>query len=588
MIWQKSTSKFVSIGIALVFLFNTFNELKPSESSNDCVAAYDQFGYYAYLPATFIYNDLAFQKSWKDSLQSNYCSQNIVYQFVDVEQGKKVNMYHMGLSYIHLPGFLLANSLAKPFGYKQDGMSFPYRLAVKLTALFWILLGIYFLRKTLLLFFNDQVAAISLFIIYTGTNSFITFFFGDLMPHLYLFTLNTLFLYYLIRFWNEKVFSYLLFAAFIFGLTTVIRPTQAIWGIIPFILLILQEGKSLKMIKLLMVFPLAVLLINIPQLLYWKIEGGSWIIMNLHNESLSFLHPYTLDFLFSYKKGWFIYSPIVLFSMLGMWCAYRKKKQLAIALISFFCLNIYVLSSWDCWWYAASYGSRVMVDSYVVVALLLGFFLQWIFSKGITVKVAFISISVFLIGLNVFQSLQFMKGIIPLERMTKDHYWYVFGKLNIPNYDESLQEINREDLNWDSTLLLNNSNAKKKGYSFSRKQLYQSNEVVYLNEKKEFVDITSFFPLKELPTDEVKLTISFESEIYENNKSVLLTCGIEGSKPYYFYYFPLANSANTMQFTLPIIRQSSDRLKLYVFNPEKKKGWIKNIRITAKYLVRTP
>ena len=236
----KSFSKICLFVIGSVFAFIFLKESFVQKEQRSCVAAYDQFGYYAYLPATFIYDDLAFQKPWKEKLQSYYCEQEIVYQFVDLEGGKKVNMYHMGLSYLHLPGFLIANSLAKPLGYKQDGMSPPYRVAIKFTALFFILLGLIFFRKTLLLFFNDWIAGLVMLLVYGASNLFVTFYYGDLMPHLYLFTLNTIFIYCIVSYLKKEQWRYLLSAIFILGLTVAIRPTQAIWGIVPFILFLYQ------------------------------------------------------------------------------------------------------------------------------------------------------------------------------------------------------------------------------------------------------------------------------------------------------------------------------------------------------------
>ena len=180
------------------------------------------------------------------------------------------------------------------------------------------------------------------------------------MPHLYLFTLNTIFLYSIVSYLKKEKWHYLLSAIFILGLSVAIRPTQAIWGIVPFILFLYQYKLSWKTLKLLVLFPIGALLINFPQLLYWKLEGGSWLIMNLHSESLSFLHPYTIDFLISYKKGWLLYSPVFLFSFVGIWFGPRQNKQLVTAISVFALLTIYVLSSWDSWWYAASFPRGVV------------------------------------------------------------------------------------------------------------------------------------------------------------------------------------------------------------------------------------
>lgn len=581
----KSFSKFCLFVIGSVFAFIFLKESFEQKEQRSCVAAYDQFGYYSYLPATFIYDDLAFQKPWKDNLQSSYCQQEIVYQFVDLEGGKKVNMYHMGLSYLHLPGFLIANSLAKPLGYKQDGMSQPYRVAIKLTALFFILLGLIFFRKTLLLFFTDWIAGLVMILVYGASNLFVTFYYGDLMPHLYLFTLNTLFIYFTVKFIRVERWRYLILAALILGLTVAIRPTQAIWGVIPFILLLYKYKLSWKTFRLLILFPIGVLFLNIPQLLYWKFEGGSWVIMNLHSESLSFLHPYTIDFLISYKKGWLLYSPVFLFSFMGIWYGLRQNKQLVTAISVFASLNIYVLSSWDCWWYAASFGSRVMVDSYIVFGVLIGFVVQGI-SQSKRVFFPALSIFVLLIGLSVFQSYQYFEGIIDNERMTNDYYWSVFGKTSAEHLDRSLLEIDRSDLNWEQKIFANNSLAKQKGYQLIEKTLYQSQKRIEFGAGEEFISISEKEVGQLLPTDEATLRISYNSSKDTSGRQLFVCAKIEGKKTYFEHYSIFNGEKTESRFNLPVIRQASDELKVFIYNPNKIPGFIEDIEIMAIYLQR--
>lgn len=581
----KSFSKICLFVIGSVFAFIFLKESIVQKEQRSCVAAYDQFGYYAYLPATFIYDDLAFQKPWKEKLQSYYCEQEIVYQFVDLEGGKKVNMYHMGLSYLHLPGFLIANSLAKPLGYKQDGMSQPYRVAIKFTALFFILLGLIFFRKTLLLFFNDWIAGLVMLLVYGASNLFVTFYYGDLMPHLYLFTLNSIFIFSIVSYLKKEQWRYLLGAIFILGLTVAIRPTQAIWGIVPLILFLYHYNLSWKALKLLVLFPLGALLINFPQLLYWKLEGGSWIIMNLHSETLSFLKPYTIDFLISYKKGWLLYSPLFIFSFGGIWFGLRQNKPLVTAIGVFALLNIYVLSSWDCWWYSASFGSRVMVDSYIVFGVLIGFFIQGI-SKSKKVLIPTLSIFALIMGLSVFQSFQYFEGIIDNERMTQDYYWSVFGKTSADQLDCSLLEIDRSDLNWDQNILANYSLANQKGYKLIEKSLYRSQKRIEFREDEEYITLMECKIGEELPTDEAKIRVKFSSSIDSLGAAHFINLKIEGNKKYFEHSCSFLGKNSRTNFNLPVIRQASDELKVFIYNPNKVPGFIEDIEISAIYLQR--
>jgi len=581
---SKSFSKICLFIVGSVFAFIFSKESFTNREKENCTAAFDQFGYYSYLPATFIYDDLAFQKPWKNQLQNRYCNQEVVYQFVDIEGGKKVNMYQMGLAYVHLPAFLIANSVAKPLGYEQNGMSYPYRVAIKLTALLFIFLGLIYCRKTLLLFFSDWIAGLILILIYGASNVFVTFYYGDLMPHLYLFTLNTIFIYTLLKFLENGQRKYWIISALILGLTVVIRPTQAIWGIIPLVLFMSKYKFRWRTIQLLMIYPITILLLNFPQMLYWKFYGGNWIIMNLHSETLSLLRPYTLEFLFSYKKGWLLYSPLFLFSFIGIWYAWKSNKPLTFALVFFAALNIYILSSWDCWWYAASFSSRVMVDSYIVFALLLGFFIKHL-TKTRLYQTLGLGIGACILFLNAFQSLQYFRGIIDNGRMTKDHYWYVFGKLHFKKYDTSLLEIDREDIDWDKKVFLPNTNAAKLGYKMRTKRLFQLPSKVKFDQSTQFVDIWQCKILDLITTDEGKIRVQLKMDRKIDVGKVFLVFKIIDREKIYFERYMDLNS-EIFEFNLPIIRHEQDHMSVFIFNPNRKYGSIDSIQISTVFIER--
>ncbi|HEV7231931.1 MAG TPA: hypothetical protein VGO45_11415, partial [Bacteroidia bacterium] len=154
--------------------------------------------------------------------------------------------------------------------------------------------------------------------------------------------------------------------------------------------------------------------------------------------------PYTFEFLFSYKKGWLLYTPVMVFALLGFYRLYRKRKDLFYPAFVFTVVNIYVLSSWDCWWYAASFSQRPMVESYPLLALPLGFFLIAVREKGRLLHVISVSLIIACVALNLFQTWQATHWILDSSRMTKAYYWRIFGKTRISEADYALLEIDRD------------------------------------------------------------------------------------------------------------------------------------------------
>lgn len=581
-------SFFTGIVIAVVFCWTYIQDSFKFESEESCMVAYDQLGYYGYLPAFFIYDDLDFEGEWVEEIQNN-CGNPGTYQFKTMENGNKVNIYHMGLSFLQLPGFLIADQIADSSDtYERNGVSAPYFISVRLTAVLFVLLGLFFLRRTLLSFFTDKVVAVTLLLLYGGTNLFITFFYGELMPHLYLFTLNTIFIYYLLKYYRSKKLRFLIVSALIFGLTTTIRPTQAVWGIIPFVLLFFQSEKKLNSFLYLLIFPVAIILFNLPQFFYWKVMSGDWLVLNLHSETLNLLRPYTFDFLFSYKKGWLLYSPLLIFSFFGLKKLYSRDNWKAWAFGSFILLNIWVLSSWDCWWYASSFGSRVMVDSYVIYGILLGFLVQLLFTYSKQLILIGSLLSVGLIYLSSLQSYQYYKGIISLSTMTKDHYWYIFGRWNIPNIDNSTLELNRENTNWPSTLLEGNSLAAQKGYTIHKQENIISVSSLSFSEEEEYVGIYENRLDKLFSTDETLLEFTFDVD-FSNQKGELFIVLRLGNKDFYFVeYIPVEEGQTTIQHrvNLPIVQRMSDTMKLFVWNLGGNSGEVNNFRVSGKSLIR--
>jgi hypothetical protein len=166
-----------------------------------------------------------------------------------------------------------------------------------------------------------------------------------------------------------------------------------------------------------------------PQMVYWKIYAGSWLYNSYNNpgEGLDLWRPHTLSFLLSYRKGWLVYTPLVGCIMAGIFLSAGSKIKVFLPLFVFFIFNLWVISSWTCWWYAGSFSSRAMLQSYAVLMIPLGFFIQRISSlKKPWATVGKMGVSVVVL-FCMFQTWQYAQGILKPDRMTRAYYWRVFG-----------------------------------------------------------------------------------------------------------------------------------------------------------------
>ena len=584
----RSFSGKILVLLLLVFSIQFSQKIeKVASNESTCICSYDGFGYYMYLPHYMNEGSLKFSQSWAEDVQNKYCDSIPVYQLQPSKKGGVLNVYHMGLAFVEFPGYIAGDLYARAAGYPTDGFSKPYHITYLLNALLFILLGLIYFRKLLKLFFTDRISGLLMLLIYLGSNLYITFTLQYDLAHLYLFALNAIFLYFLFRYTDTQKRKHLILSAFVLGLTVCIRPTQVLWGIIPLIILLKNNSANLKTWLNLLWFPLFGLLWNIPQMIYWYTIGGQLLIPNLHTEEIIIIDPKTIDFLFSYKKGWLLYSPLFILIVFGFIHIYKSNRRYFWAFFGFTALYIYIMSSWECWWYAASFGSRVMVDIYPLLALLIGY--AFLLSKSLVYRIAIATYSVLCIALSVFQSYQVEKNLIHNHRMSKQHYWYVFVKTQVNHYTDIHLEIERDNPNW----VERQKEYEKQGYVFDTREIL---DMPNIHTAQPFTDLSidKFRLLDFVPNDETCFDITFKVKSTDSTKSSIIR--FETVSKFNCYSWDNVeislgqrqNEFNTvvMRFNLPNIRHSADQMQIYIDNDNDVKVQIKDLKIKATTLIR--
>lgn len=552
-----------------------------------CVCSYDGYGYYMYLPQLFQHQNLDFKQEELQEIQNTYCGGAYVYQLHKRENGNSLDLYHMGQAYVQLPAYTVGHLFAKMLGYPEDGFSKPYHIAYLLNALFFIFLGIYFLSKVLKYFFSDGVSSLVLLIVYFGSNFWITAIHAYQLQHIYLFAFIALLFYALLRFrGNPEKKQFLYLAAFILGLISCMRPTHVLLGFLPLFMLKGIFPSKAAYWKSILLFPLAGLLVNLPQLIYWKVVGGSWLILNMHVEEVVIVDPHLVDFLFSYKKGWLLYSPVFLLLIPGFIQLYKQRRTVFWSIFTPVAFCIWIFASWECWWFAASFGSRAMVDLYPLLAVPLGFALVFLAKRKWSLGLLS-GFLLFTFGLSMLQSAQYTIRYLHTDRMTKAHYWYIFGKLSMPGYELNRLEIDRSDRNWPETI-----NAERLGFGKIEQSVFSDlSNLSALPNTSTLLEKKAYFP--QLKTDETLLEAQV---IYRNTNPEPAEINFETFSKYNVYSWNKvtleggkgdgATDTLTVRFNLPIINHSGDRIQVYVVNPGNKAIEIQSLKIQAFSLIR--
>ncbi len=430
--------------LALLLLFVLMVQARlwaPHWDTHNVIAVltWDAMGYYLYLPAKFIYHDLH-HVAFAADIMREYGPSSSFYQASQIPgapEGQLVMKYTAGLALLWVPLFWLGHWAAGWLHYPQDGFSAPYQVAIGLGGMLYALLGMALLRRFLVRYFSDAVVALVLVTLVLGSNYLQYSVYDSAMSHHYLFTVYALLLLLTAR-WHERPTWLGAFAiGLTLGLLVLIRPSEMIAVVIPLLWGVASVADARAKLALLRTRWLDVLLLAaggflgvLPQLVYWHYATGHWIFYSYGDQHFSFFKPHTWQVLFSFKKGWLIYSPLLVLVLAGFVPLWRRHRALAVPALVFFVLNLWVVSAWDIWWYGGGFGQRAMVQSYAVLSLPWAAGIAWLLTPGRrwAVQAALIAVSVLLVNLNLFQHWQYQVSIINPEGMNRRYYWAVFNK----------------------------------------------------------------------------------------------------------------------------------------------------------------
>ena len=412
--------------ISIIIVSYRFSPLGYKKDSPLKVTTWDNLGYYFYLPSIFIYHDFK-ELAWFPEIEKKYSvSGGTLYQANRCKSGHYAFKYLAGVAIMESPFFFTGHMIAEKWGYQTDGFSPPYQFAIAMGAIVYCILALFLLRRILLKYFNDSVTTLTLLLLMLASNVIQYISIDGAMSHGYIFPMYVLVLYFTIK-WHEK--PSILWASSIgaiIGLATISRPTEAIMLFIPLLWgtqtkeLSAEKWKMVKQHKSHLYFlGIFGFLAVLPQLIYWKLATGSFVYDV--GSKWEFLSPH-FRVLFGWEKGWFIYTPIAIFFIIGLF--FIKNFPFRYSVIIFCLLNIYIIIAWHDWQYGASYSTRALSQSYPVFALPLAAFINRI--KTNKWSYLFYVLGIYLIIVNLFQIKQYNQFILHCTDMNRKYYFSIY------------------------------------------------------------------------------------------------------------------------------------------------------------------
>jgi len=404
--------------------------------NNSNVFVFDSGGYYLYLTSKFITNDMgdtsfghALRLAYRPDLDPNY-------GITALPNGKKVFFYPIGMSFFYSPWFGMAHAYALLGGAPATGYSVPYQVLVSLGGLAYALLGLWLLGLELRRYFADHIAALTILVLGLGTNLFCYATYEPTMAHATLFMLNVLLLRSTRRWYEQGDWVGALGLAATFGFMMLVRPSEVLMAGVPVLWGLTSVAAVRQRIaywtshwQQVLAMVLLVGLIGSIQLLYWRTVGGSWFIEFYPGQKFDFTDPHILEGLFSVRKGWLFWSPLMAFGLLGIFWARYNAKAVIPALLVILPAFIYVIYSWWDWGYGGSFGSRPMISLYPALGLSMSsFWARWWHKLAWLLAL----IILLLILLNILQSWQYSIGLVNCCEENWENYQKYFFDLDWP------------------------------------------------------------------------------------------------------------------------------------------------------------
>jgi hypothetical protein len=438
---EKWTSPRIALALVLSCLVLSELSYKMWDDPNR-VLVHDVVLYYEYLPAAFIYKDLSMSFTKNDPA---FFRDKIWTEQTRV--GRTVSKMTMGMAALYSPFFFIAHGLAETTGYPADGYSMPYRIALVFSSVFYAIAGLFFLMRILRKYYTKRTVALTILALGLGTNLYFYTTVDPAMSHAYSFCLFAVFIYLTDEWVSKPGWSNTAAIGLIAGMIFLVRPSN---GLI-FIIILLWHVDSFSALKarfrLFFHQPLKtasilllVILVFIPQMLYWKSSTGGYLHYSYGEERFFFNDPAFFRGLFSYRKGWLVYTPVMAFALAGIVLLYFRYRKFFWPVLVFTVLNSYIIWSWWCWWYGGGFGQRAVIESYALLSIPFAATMDYFMEKNKLSKIIILLVLTILISLNIFQTFQYTKGIIHWDGMTKRAYWDTYIRTTIsPAHYEQIQ-----------------------------------------------------------------------------------------------------------------------------------------------------
>lgn len=571
--------------LLIIGFFIVQNSYKHSLWKEDKIVQNDVIMYYGYLPSLFIFDDMSLN-------------------YLDTEKGKDVRIWHektphntrylkmpVGVAIMTSPFFLTAHAISKSYGLNSNGYNEVYYFFIVVSSWFYALLGLFFLLKSLRkLGISNFATALTLVTIALGTNFFFYSFYEVGMSHIYSFSLFSIIIYLTIIWHNKISFLKSILIGATIGLAVIVRPTNILITLFPLLYGIysIQTLKAkfqlLKNNKTSLFYIISACFgVIFLQPFVWHLGTGEWIIYSYGYETFFFDSPNIIKGLFSFRKGMFIYSPILLLAIPGFYYLWKFNKEIFSNTLLYLIISVYIIFSWWCWWYGGSFGSRAMIENYVLLAIPIAFLINYALSKKILSLLVIISIIIG-VKINLYLTKHYINGKVFPDSMCAGAYISLLKDGDLDISDPKFYSI---------PSYYNASLGNDESVPYTEFMVKDSALVIPNTEFANLIEMpfSDFFTWKYRHTINIEGLYKISDSINDGDIEVVLSLhDFENNKNYlYFTDYLLGKNTKLKEwnkfnvfFSIDYLKAPHATLKVYFWNKKHLNIELKNINIIKK------
>jgi len=397
----------------------------------DPVIRSDAYSYYVYLPAWLLHHDPDLSAVADECCGGEFPEWSAIRRWPGT--GRWVNPHPIGVAIQMAPAFAVAHLLTRWSNLPASGFSLYYQIAAGLSGLAAVLIGLALLRRQLSREFTPGVVLAALVTLTFGTNLFHYGVFDAPYSHAFSFLLIAALVTLTDRWWRDPSWVVSFGLASVAGLIVLTRHTNGLYLLVVPLYGISALGgvrpaaaacwRRREMVLAMLAVGAAWLA---PQAFIYKASTGQWVVSAYDQVGgFTFASPHLWGVLFSTQKGLFLWSPVLLLAVAGVFVATGPARHARSAAVLVFVLTTYLIASWFDWQFGGSFGHRGYTDGLALAALFLASAFAWIARRPRLVPVAAVVVAA-LVALSVAQMMQYWMGILPFQDITWAQYRDLF------------------------------------------------------------------------------------------------------------------------------------------------------------------